>query len=150
MKKITALYLSQVERLSKLSFLPLLVIRLVLAYGFYEPAMSKFKDIQAIADWFESLGLIFPTFQAYLATYTELLGVILLTFGLGIRLITIPLIITMLVAIKTVHYENGYSAGDNGFEIPLYYILMLIVLFIQGGGKIGVDYIITKKLKKLI
>jgi hypothetical protein len=34
-----------------------------------------------------------------------------------------PLIITMIVAIVTVYWENGFEAGENGFEIPLYYII---------------------------
>lgn len=150
MKKIFTLYYKFVDKTSTLSFIPLLLIRLVLAYGFYEPAMSKFQDVSAIAEWFDSLGLIFPTFQAYLATYTELLGVVLLTLGLGTRLIAIPLIITMFVAIKTVHYANGFSAADNGFEIPLYYILMLLVLLVQGGGALSFDDFLQRKKSTFI
>ena len=48
--------------------------------------------------------------MALLATTTELAGAILLTFGLFTRLISIPLIITMLVAIFTVHLPNGWQA----------------------------------------
>jgi uncharacterized membrane protein YphA (DoxX/SURF4 family) len=48
--------------------------------------------------------------MALLATSTELAGAILLTFGLFTRLISIPLIITMLVAIFTVHLPNGWQA----------------------------------------
>ena len=104
--------------LNKLQDVPLLAIRLALAYGFYEPAMKKLQDIHAIGDWFASLNIPAPYFQAYLATGTEILGVILLTLGLFTRIISFPLIITMIVAIVTVHWENGFSSGDNGFEIP--------------------------------
>jgi putative oxidoreductase len=51
----------------------------------------------------------------------------------------------MLVAIKTVHFENGFSAGENGYEIPLYYIIMLLILLFNGGGKISIDRILIKK-----
>ena len=90
-------------------------IRLVLAYGFYTPAMMKLSDIHAIADWFAEMGLPAPLLNAYLATGTELAGVILLPLGLGTRFIAIPLIITMIVAIATVHWANGFEAGNNGF-----------------------------------
>lgn len=81
------------------------------------------------------MGLPFPTLNAYLATYTEISGYILLTVGLGTRFISIPLLITMIVAIKTVHLENGFNASDNGYEIPLYYTIMLLSLVFSGARK---------------
>ena len=137
--------------ISNVSFLPPLLLRLVLAYGFYEPALKKWDDINAVAKWFGNedwgLGLPFPTLNAYLAASTEALGAVLLFLGLGTRLISIPLIFTMLVAIFSVHIENGFAASDNGFEIPLYYIIMLVVLLINGPGKLSTDALIYKKLK---
>ena len=47
----------------KLQSLALLMVRLVLAYGFYEPAKMKWSDIGAVAEWFGSLGLPLPTLQ---------------------------------------------------------------------------------------
>lgn len=134
--------------LNKLQDLPLLAIRLVLAYGFYEPAMEKVQDIHAIGDWFASLNIPAPYFQAYLATGTEILGVILLTLGLFTRIISFPLIITMIIAILTVHWENGFSSGNNGFEIPLYYIIMLITLICFGAGRISFDHLLIRKNTK--
>lgn len=134
--------------LNKLQDVPLLAIRLALAYGFYEPAMKKLQDIHAIGDWFASLNISAPYFQAYLATGTEILGVILLTLGLFTRIISFPLIITMIVAIVTVHWENGFSSGDNGFEIPLYYIIMLITLICFGSGRISLDHLLFRKNAK--
>ena len=54
----------------------------------------------------------------------------------------------MIVAISTVHIGNGFEAGSNGFEIPLYYILMLFSLLISGPGKISIDSLIKKLLNK--
>jgi len=125
--------------LNKLQSVSLLFLRLILAYGFYEPAMNKWSDIGAVAEWFGSMGLPFPTLQAYMAASTELSGVILLTLGLFTRLISIPLMVVMVVAITTVHLANGFNSGDNGFEIPLYYFLMLLVLVAHGAGKFSVD-----------
>lgn len=123
----------------------LLAMRLVLAYGFFNPAMMKVKNFNGIIEWFASLGIPLPVFNAFLATTTELLGVLLLTIGLGVRVITLPLIITMIVAITTVHWSNGFEAGDNGFEIPLYYIVMLFLLHTHGSGKYSVDALLRKK-----
>ena len=132
------------NQLSKLQDLPLFFIRIILAYGFYTPAMMKLKDINAIAEWFASIHIPFPMLNAYLATGTEVLGVILLTLGLFSRYISIPLLITMIVAIVTVHWKNGFEAGENGFEIPLYYIIMLFTLIVYGSGKFSLDHWLFK------
>ena len=122
--------------------LALLFARLTVAYGFYEPAMMKFKDIGSVAEWFCSMGIPFPTLNAYMAASTEVLGVILLTLGLLTRAISIPLIIIMIVAIITVHLPNGFSAGNNGFEIPFYYMLFLFTFLSHGAGKFSLDRLI--------
>lgn len=123
----------------------LLVIRVVIGYSFYEPAMNKWKDINGIAQWFDSMGMPLPTLNAYLAASTELLGAVLLVLGLFTRLISVPLMVVMVVAITMVHMAHGFSAGDNGFEIPLYYLMFLFLLFSQGGGKYSVDYFLFDK-----
>ncbi len=134
-----------VQKLSdKIKDIPLLFLRLILAYGFFGPAMMKWSDIHAIGDWFSSMNYPFPYFSAYLAGVTEISGVFLLILGFGTRLISIPLMITMLVAIFTVHIDYGFEAANNGIEIPLYYLLMLFTLMVYGPGKISVDYLIKK------
>ncbi len=125
--------------------LALLALRLVLAYGFYIPATKKFGDLKAVGDWFETLGIPFAQTSAYLVATFEMLGVLLLTFGLFTRFICIPLMITMLVAIFTVHWSNGFAVGDNGYEIPLYYLAMLGVLLAKGPGKLSFDGFIFEK-----
>lgn len=147
MERIIAAYLRFINQLSKLKDFPLLLIRLVLAYGFFGPAKMKWKDISSIADWFSSMGIPAPSLSAYLAAGTEAAGVVMLALGIGTRLISIPLIITMLVAIKTVHWTNGFEASDNGFEIPLYYITMLITLLIFGAGSWSIDHFIDRKCR---
>ncbi len=123
----------------------LLAIRLVLAYGFFGPALMKWKDINGIAEWFASMNFPLPSLNAYLAASTEVAIVILLPLGLFIRYITIPAMITMIVAITTVHLGNGFEASSNGFEIPLYYLLMLFLLFSHGAGKFSIDYLWLRK-----
>lgn len=120
----------------------LLFARLTIAYGFYGPAMQKWSDISSVASWFGTIGIPFPTLNAYLAASTELLGVVLLTLGLFTRLISLPLIVVMIVAITTVHLTHGFSAGDNGFEIPLYYMLFLSIFASYGAGKFSLDHLL--------
>ncbi len=143
----------------------LLFLRLILAYTFFAPAMLKWADIGAVAEWFEYMGIPFPTLNAYMAAGTEIVGVVLLTLGLLTRFISIPLIVIMFVAIATVHGENGfafvneavsftdaYVNGElvkgtiiqlqNGYELVIYYTLMLFVLVGQGAGRFSLDRLI--------
>ncbi len=141
-EKLLNAYENIESKLKSLSDIPLLLMRFVLAYGFWGPAMMKWKNMESIIDWFDGMGMPFPALNAYLAATTELLGVVLLVLGLFTRLISIPLMIVMFVAIFTVHISNGFEAGNNGFEIPLYYILMLFALLVFGAGKISLDFLI--------
>ena len=139
---VQLVYSSAKSLLDKGQSLSLLLARVAVAYGFYEPAMQKWSDIGAIATWFESMGIPLPTLNAYMSATTEILGVVLLTLGLFTRLISIPLIVVMVVAILTVHLAHGFSAGDNGFEIPLHYMLFLSIYASFGAGKFSLDYLL--------
>ena len=138
-------YTEIAKLLKHLQSVALLLARLAVAYGFYEPAMMKWSDISATANWFGSIGIPFPTLNAYMAATTEMTGVVLVTLGLFTRLISLPMIVIMLVAIFTVHLPHGFSAGDNGFEIPLYYMLFLLIFVSHGAGKISLDYLLFKE-----
>ncbi len=142
MKRLVRLYLEKVKLLGDL---PPLLFRLTLAYGFYGTAVSKIKNIEGVTEWFTSLGYPLPALNAYLAAGTESIGVVLLGLGLGTRLIAPPLMFVMLIAITTVHLKNGFSCGDNGFEIPFYFFLMLLSLTVTGAGRASVDYLLAKK-----
>ncbi|SFV66625.1 hypothetical protein MNB_SM-4-1222 [hydrothermal vent metagenome] len=143
----------------------LLLLRLILAYTFFAPAMLKWNDIGAIAQWFEYMGIPFPMLNAYMAAGTEMAGVVLLTLGLLTRFISIPLLVIMFVAIVTVHGQNGFAFVNeavsftdayvngvrvsgtmiqlqNGYELVLYYTLMLFVLVGSGAGKFSLDRLI--------
>lgn len=100
--------------LQRFDFLAPLAIRLYLIPVFWIAGTMKLADIDAVATWFGNtdtgLGLPMPLFFAYMAAFTEVIGAICLTLGLGVRYIVIPLSITMIVAILTVHFDNGWSA----------------------------------------
>ena len=91
-----------------------LALRLFLVPIFWMAGTNKLMHFQDTVAWFGNsdwgLGLPFPTLMATLATSTELVGAVLLGLGLMTRLISIPLIMTMLVAIVTVHLPNGWQA----------------------------------------
>ena len=102
----------------RLDFLAPLALRLYLVPVFWMAGTNKFADVQSVADWFGNpdwgLGLPFPLLMAWLATLTETLGAVLLLIGFGVRWVSIPLMITMLVAAFAVHWQNGWLAIAEG------------------------------------
>lgn len=118
MQKLAELYYTIHQaifpRLQSLDGLAPLALRLYLVPVFWMAGTRKIDGIEGTIAWFGNpewgLGLPFPTLLAYLAAYSEAIGAILLALGLATRWISVPLIVTMLVAIFAVHWGNGWAA----------------------------------------
>jgi uncharacterized membrane protein YphA (DoxX/SURF4 family) len=101
-------------------FLAPLALRLYLAPVFWMAANNKWNPFDANSSldntiaWFANpdwgLGLPMPELMAYLAWSAEYFGAIALVLGVAVRWVSIPLMITMIVAAVTVHLENGWLA----------------------------------------
>lgn len=97
------------DKLRALDFLAPLLLRIFLAPIMIYAGLNKLGDIENTALWFEhSLNLPFPTLMVLLAGGTELFGGIALLIGFAVRWVSIPLMITMVVAATTAHWDNGW------------------------------------------
>jgi uncharacterized membrane protein YphA (DoxX/SURF4 family) len=100
--------------LAHLDGLAPLALRLYLVPVFWMAGTQKISGMENTIEWFGNveygLGLPFPTLMAYLAAYSEAIGALLLLLGLATRWISVPLMVTMLVAIFAVHWDNGWAA----------------------------------------
>lgn len=109
-----ALYLNALAYVRKLDWLAPLLLRLILAPVMIAAGLHKAANFDDMVAWFGNaewgLGLPFPVLMTFLATLTELVGGVLLALGLLTRLTTLPLIVTMLVAIFSVHWQHGWFA----------------------------------------
>ena len=65
--------------------------------------------------------------------------------GLGTRFFSLSLIILTIVAWVSVHARNGYNVCDNGYKLPLIYLVMFIPLLLSGPGKLSLDHLIAKR-----
>jgi len=79
-----------------------------------------------------------------LAVFAELVCSALLIIGFATRLITVPLIITMFIAVFVVHNADGFEAQELGGL----YLLIYVLLFITGSGKYSVDGLINRRKKR--
>ncbi|AWB67846.1 hypothetical protein C2869_16060 [Saccharobesus litoralis] len=91
-----------------------LALRLYLAPIMIQAGYNKYVGFEGVVEWFSYLGFILPSVMAFLAMVTELVGGILILIGLATRWVSIPLMITMLVAAFSVHWQNGWLAIADG------------------------------------
>ena len=114
MKSLLIKIHSLFNQTQKADFLAPLMLRMYLVPVFWMAGTKKVEGFEDIVQWFGNtewgLGLPFPFLMAILATATEFFGAIALFFGIAVRWFSIPLMITMLVAAGTVHWDNGWQA----------------------------------------
>tara|TARA_R110002049_G_scaffold304112_2_gene499097 strand:- start:3861 stop:4256 length:396 start_codon:yes stop_codon:yes gene_type:complete len=91
----------------------------------FEKAFSKFPDPLGISS----------EISYSLAIFAEVFCPVLLVFGLFTRFASIPLIMTMIVAIFIVHGSDPFAKQELG----LVYLFAFLVLFISGPGKYSLD-----------
>ncbi|EXJ12538.1 DoxX family protein [Nitrincola nitratireducens] len=91
-----------------------LLMRLYLAPVMMQAGWMKLANFESTVNWFGNpdwgLGLPFPELMVILAGGAELIGGLLLIPGLAVRWFSVPLMVTMLVAALTVHWQNGWLA----------------------------------------
>jgi len=114
MQAIISFYQCAITKSQVLSGLAPLLLRLYLAPVLLQAGWNKYQHFDDTVSWFGNtewgLGLPFPELLTALAISSEIAGAVLLAAGLLTRLVTLPLMITMLVAIFAVHWPNGWLA----------------------------------------
>ena len=91
------------------------------------------------AQWMESIGLGPGTLMAALAGGTEFFGGLALIIGLLARPAALGLSFTLLVAIFSVHIQNGVFMANNGYEFALALLGGTVAVLIEGAGKLSLD-----------
>ncbi len=144
----------------------LLIIRLLMAYEFGKAGFTKLGG----NNWFERIQDNFPfpfnvlpvEFNWFMATWVEIIGGICLFFGLFTRFWAFSLIIVTIVAIFGFHWPAEWSSlgelwesyritkqdGSGNFRVPLLFLAMLIPLVLIGPGRLSLDNVLAKYIKK--
>lgn len=126
--------------------LAFLLGRLSVGLVFLSTGWGKVHNIPKVTEFFTSLGIPAPGFHAVLVGWSELLCGAALVIGLLTRLSTIPLIVSMIVAILTAKRADIHGLFDLvGFE-EFTYLVVLLMIAILGPGNWAVDRVIAKKL----
>ena len=108
--------------------------------------MGQVAQPRYLHSTFHGVGIPHPAFNAALSAYTECIGGALIVAGLLTRLVSIPLIINMLVAILTVKLKKVTGLDDFvELDEPLY-ALAFLWLLIAGPGCVSLDYLLERAL----
>lgn len=127
-------------------------LRLLLAWEFWESGVEKFNG----ENWFADIQDRFPfpfsvlpvDLSWFLSTWFELLGAWALVLGLATRFFSLSLIVLTVVAWAAVHAGNGYNVCDNGWKLPLIYLVMFVPLLLTGPGKASLDHWLARRFAR--
>lgn len=123
----------------------LLVLRVIVGALFAGHGSQKlfgwFKGhgLKGTGSFFEGVGLTPGAPLAFLAGAAELVGGLLLGFGLFLPVACLLLVAVMATAIATVHWKNGLWASDGGFEFPLVMAAVAFAVTAIGAGRWSLD-----------
>lgn len=106
-----------------------------------------------VASWFpedvSKFGIPFvlaPTLFAWLGAATEAIGGLFLAIGLGTRIWSVLLSVTMLTAIFFQKWPDAMEYGSSWPLLPAIGFLWISIYSIGlGSGKFGLDYLISRK-----
>jgi len=102
--------------------------------------------LDGTGQWMESIGLAPGYLMALMAGSAEFFGGLLLVVGFVTRPTSFVLAITMLVAIFTVHIDNGLFMSNNGYEFALALFAISVSLIFSGAGKLSLDSLVAQRL----
>ncbi|EAZ97580.1 DoxX family protein [Marinobacter sp. ELB17] len=102
--------------------------------------------LEGTAGWMTSIGLEPGMLMAAMAGSAEFFGGLLLVTGLLVRPAALILAFTMLVAIVTVHLENGLFMSNNGYEFVLALLAISVALVFRGAGSLSADRLLQRQL----
>ena len=84
--------------------------------------------------------------MAALAGGVEFFGGLLLIVGLLVRPVALLLAATMVVAIVSVHLQNGFFLANNGYEFGLALLVISVGLAVRGAGSLSADRALQSRL----
>lgn len=140
----TVIYDLPIAVARRLAWLAPLVARITVGWTFAVTGWGKLHNLPKIVDYFTELGIPYPQIQAPFASANELVCGVLVLLGLATRAASIPLIVVMLVAIRTAQWENVDSVAALVGLVEWAYIAIFAWLAIAGPGPISLDFLIGR------
>jgi putative oxidoreductase len=149
--RLAALYTAFCNVAEKLCSPLLLAVRLYWGWQFAQTGWGKLHNQARIIDFFTSLNIPFPAFNAHFVSGLEFFGGILLILGLASRPIAFLLTGSMFVAYWTADREALFSIFSNPGKFygadPYTFLFAAIMILAFGPGRFSLDALIEKRLR---
>ena len=124
----------------------LLLARLSVGLLFLSTGWGKVHDIPKVTAFFVELHIPAPGLNAVVVGYSELICGSLLVIGLFTRVATLPLIVSMIVAILTAKLPDIHGVFDLVGADEFTYLCVLVMLFIIGPGLLSLDALLVRRV----
>jgi len=130
----------------------LMAIRLFWGYWFLRGSIIKFTNMGELITYFESLSIPLAGIMAFLTAVLHFTGGLSMIFGFCARLVSVPLIISMIVAYFTaeLHTVTGILNSPIPFIMaaPFLFLYANLVILAFGPGKFSIDYLLEEQFNK--
>src|SRR5450432_812919 len=133
------------EQIERLSWLAPLVGRLAVGLLFVSTGWGKVHDLPKVTAFFVKLHIPAPALNAVVVGYSELICGSLLVIGLCTRLATLPLIVSMVVAILTAKLSDIHDLFDLVGADEFTYLCVLVMLAVIGPGLLSLDRLLVQR-----
>jgi putative oxidoreductase len=142
---LTSLWTRAVAALHKLAWVGPLLVRVTLGLVFAKTGWGKLHSLDNVTDFFTSLHIPAPAFQAVFVSTIEFVGGVLLIAGLGTRIAAALLVGVMTVAIWTAKLPDIHGLFDLASTEELLYLVVFVWLVVAGAGAASIDHVIARR-----
>jgi putative oxidoreductase len=129
----------------RFAWLPPAAARFTVGLVFFQSGWGKIQNPENVVAYFSSLGIPFPEFQAPLVAWTEFLCGALLLAGLAARVASLPLVVVMIVALRTALADQIGEWSDVLSLAEFGYIVLLVGLIVLGPGALSLDALVLRR-----
>lgn len=125
--------------------LGLLILRIGLAIVLIAHGAQKIFEVSVpgVGAWFSQLGVPAPEAAGLLVSIVEFLGGFAILLGVGARVSSVLVAVSMVGAIVLVHIEAGFFAEAGGFELPLLIAIAAVALAVAGPGRLSLARLVV-------
>jgi putative oxidoreductase len=122
----------------------LLLLRVVIGLTFFGHGAQKLfgwwggPGLGGVRGWLGSMGFRLPALMALLVAGAEASG-LLFALGLLTPFAALAMTSSMLVAIVSVHWKNGFWSGKQGYEFNLALTAAAVAVAAMGPGRLSLD-----------
>jgi putative oxidoreductase len=132
----------------------LLLVRLYWGWQFAQTGWGKLHRLPQVTQYFSSLNIPWPTFNAAFVSWAEFVGGILLILGLASRLTALVLAFDMFIAYLAGDPEALRAVISNPGKFynadPYTFLFAALLILLFGPGKFALDYLLARRAAKAV